>query len=477
MFYREEKVRKNTAQRSAAKALSMLLIVISMCALPLGTAAGYEINTVSYDPQHSGQSNYSTASNYGSLVWTFVAENSGVSILDNWFFKRPLVMGANDTILFTDNGTLYGIKKGELAWQYQVVDRSEVGSLGLSPPFVSDNGTIYIGGHDGYLHALDPDGQLLWKYNASAFIDSTPVVGRNGTVYVATTLGSSDGEAGERYYLHAVNPNGTLQWMVETGPCDDSALVLSPNGTVYLVSGSKLEGWGDPAHYLYSIAPNGTVNWVHPLGDMSFLPPAVGNDGTVYLLTDEDLDGDESVLVTVRQDGSEGWRLDVRSVEPDYDGFYGTSPAVASNGTSYFGFGDGICAVGPNGTVKWIYNIENGMVSTPAISKEGTIIFGTIGEYEDDQGNYGYVVALNPDGSLKWRVRTTAEPLSSVAIGTDGTIYIAAGGEVYALNGGVSSDVRAILSVGVALTMTVVLVASAMTFYLGWKRRKRGSDL
>jgi outer membrane protein assembly factor BamB len=112
----------------------------------------------------------------------------------------------------------------------------------------------------------------------------------------------------------------------------------------------------------------------------------------------------------------------------DTGGYVGTSPAIAADGTIYFGsFDDYIYAVNPNGTQKWRYQTGWGINSSPAIAEDGTVYIG---------GRDGYVYAMNPNGSLKWRYQTDNDiQKSSPAIGTDGTIYIGSLDHyLYALN-------------------------------------------
>ena len=66
---------------------------------------------------------------------------------------------------------------------------------------------IYVGSDDYYLHALNPDGSLKWKYQTGSIVNSSPAVAPDGTIYV----GSSD------YYLYALNPDGSLKWKYQTG--------------------------------------------------------------------------------------------------------------------------------------------------------------------------------------------------------------------------------------------------------------------
>jgi len=81
----------------------------------------------------------------------------------------------------------------------------------------------------------------------------------------------------------------------------------------------------------------------------------------------------------------------------------------------------------PDGTLKWKYEIEGLVYSSPAIGSDGTIYFGSTDNY---------VYALNSDGTLRWKFETGAEIYCSPTIGMDGTIYIASNdGYLYAISG------------------------------------------
>ncbi|MCD6522432.1 MAG: PQQ-binding-like beta-propeller repeat protein, partial [Candidatus Diapherotrites archaeon] len=97
------------------------------------------------------------------------------------------------------------------------------------------------------------------------------------------------------------------------------------------------------------------------------------------------------------------------------DSWVESSPAISSDGTIYFGSGDYyLYALYPNGTLKWKYRTGGAIGSSPAISSDGTIYFGSY-DY--------YLYALNPDGTLKWKYETGSPVFSSPAISSGGTIY------------------------------------------------------
>jgi outer membrane protein assembly factor BamB len=71
--------------------------------------------------------------------------------------------------------------------------------------------------------------------------------------------------------------------------------------------------------------------------------------------------------------------------------------------------------VSPDGILKWDYATGGSVSSTPAVAADGTLYFGS-----DD----GYVYALNPDGSLKWKYLIGDAVRSSPAIAADGVMYV-----------------------------------------------------
>lgn len=120
-----------------------------------------------------------------------------------------------------------------------------------------------------------------------------------------------------------------------------------------------------------------------------------------------------------------------------------SSPAIGKDGTIYFGaFSDYFYALNSDGTVKWKFTRENEHFrSSPTIGEDGTIyfigVFGLrplfsahLGE-EVDSGT-PKLYALNPDGTVKWEFVLgggISGLVYSPAIGKDGTIYCISGGE------------------------------------------------
>jgi outer membrane protein assembly factor BamB len=78
--------------------------------------------------------------------------------------------------------------------------------------------------------------------------------------------------------------------------------------------------------------------------------------------------------------------------------------------------------------VKWVFQANDGIVSSPSIGHDGTIYVGSAGYYQAVGDSSLY--AINPgDGSLKWRLKSDSSGygsgfFSSPAIDDDGTIFV-----------------------------------------------------
>ena len=146
--------------------------------------------------------------------------------------------------------------------------------------------------------------------------------------------------------------------------------------------------------------------------------PTIASDGTIYFGSHED-----GNLRALTPDGSIIWRYPT-------GGSLVTSPAISSDGTLFFSASIGnnkgyLYSMKSNKTLKWRFPIKaEYYVCTPAIASDGTIYV-----LADE-----YFYAINPNGSLKWSSKISSGGIpSQPSIGTDGTIYVGAyqGSESY----------------------------------------------
>ncbi|UTB32329.1 MAG: PQQ-binding-like beta-propeller repeat protein [Methanobacterium sp. ERen5] len=230
-----------------------------------------------------------------------------------------------------------------------------------------------------------------WKFRTGRGIASSPIIGVDGTIYI----GSADKN------LYALYPNGTVKWSFNSGYQIGYTPAIEDDGTIYLVCSNKL----------YALYPNGSEKWNYTpeYGNTIGTSPAIGADGTIYIGISSHRYLDNGILCALKPDGTLKWNCTVGSMLV-------STPAIGSDGTIYLGtFDNHLYAVYPNGTQRWNFTSIDIIVSSPAIGSDGTLYFGC----EDHN-----VYALNPDGSLKWKYLTGNITDSSPAIANNGTIYI-----------------------------------------------------
>jgi outer membrane protein assembly factor BamB len=233
-------------------------------------------------------------------------------------------------------------------------------------------------------------GTIKWVCRSIDNIQACPAIGSDGTIYVVAAIPGNS----MAVYLFAMNPDGMLKWQCHLGHPDygqDPTPSIGPDGTIY-VSGAHSSY--PTVTYLVAIHPTGAPKWeVEGVEGC----PAIGIDGAVYI------GGDEGLHV-YNPDGSLRWIYELPY--PAYN------PAIGSDGTIYFGCGDGyVYALDPDATLKWRYEVQ--LSKEIAIGFDNTIYFGA---YDS------YLYALSSDGTLKWRYYTGYYRLSPV-LGCDGHVY------------------------------------------------------
>jgi len=212
---------------------------------------------------------------------------------------------------------------------------------------------------------------------------------------------------GRSPYSTEDNP-GIEKWRFPAGEGCDGSPSIGPDGTIYF---GALDG------YLYAVCPNGSLKWQfraeRGVGDFGS-HPAVADDGSVYFGTTFG-----SYIQAVNPDGTDKWKYWV----PEID----TSITIDDDGVIYYGHrGNGVDARYPNGTLKWRFSTGDCVQSTPAVDGNGIVYFGA----HDD-----YIYAVYPNGTLKWRYLTGGWVHGSPTIAPDGTIYCGSDDDyVYALH-------------------------------------------
>jgi outer membrane protein assembly factor BamB len=387
---------------------------------------------------------------FSPVKWGFsIAPNGPGSPFASPFVSSPAI--APDGTIYAGSGddSLYAINPdGTLKWVY------ETGQAVSASPVIGSDGTIYAASYDRQLYALTPDGALKWVFPTKTVLTSSPAIGSDGTIYVSGTnldrLVYYCGVTVTVSRIYAINPDGSKKWEFDkllSGVINSSPVVGS-DGTIYIASeGDILNDRAnicddtsnfppsdvDPNYpvngHLYAINPDGTLKWeFRALGPIDS-SPSIGADGTIYLGSDGTIYAYGNSLheyntVNPRTIGYL-YAIDPSGQLKWYTDLFGnvkSSPAIGNDGTIYVGSDkEDFFALNPaDGSIKWQYPTRGPVRSSAAIAADGTIYVGS---------NDGSLYALNPDGTLKSRVITSQNELvnSSPNIAPDGTVYFTTG--------------------------------------------------
>ncbi|MCX6991792.1 MAG: PQQ-binding-like beta-propeller repeat protein [Kiritimatiellaeota bacterium] len=171
----------------------------------------------------------------------------------------------------------------------------------------------------------------------------------------------------------------------------------------------------------------GSLKWQATLSDPGddyalFISPSLGWDGTIYV-------GGGSNLYAYDANGNERWRFRANGRFHGTGGYLGlgSTPAIARDGTLYFGTLNGYFhAVSKDGVGLWT-NFFSGhaFYSSPAIGNDGTLYFGS--QLASPSPLFPFY-AMNSNGTIvKWTNNVTSQSIiGSPAIDTNGNIYVVA---------------------------------------------------
>jgi len=275
-----------------------------------------------------------------------------------------------------------------------------------SSPAVGWDGRLYVatrcGGVDG-LFALGSDGNSLWHYAMYMTPDASPAISPDGRVYI----GCNDRR------IYAINSTGdpwsggTLSWSYAVGDGVYSSAAAGSDGRLYVGS------WDNR---VYALASSGTFLWSYLTGDDVDSSPALGSGGQVYV------GSWDTRVYALTSSGSLLWSY---ATGNDVD----SSTALGSGGNIYVGSWDNrVYAFTSSGSLSWSYMTGALVTSSPAIGSDGTIY---IGSYDNR------LYAFDSGGSLSWSYETGEGVYSSAAIGSDGAVYVGSyDNRVYAIDSG-----------------------------------------
>jgi len=184
----------------------------------------------------------------------------------------------------------------------------------------------------------------------------------------------------------------SILWQVPLGADASSPPSLGADGTIYAPCRDGT---------LVAVSPSGTVQWTYATGlDEYLTTPAVGADGSIYF-------GAGNILYAVNPDGTPQWDIYMGSAG---DSSWAYSPVIGDDGAIYIGARAGYYCVNPNGSERWG---RGGVGGSPLVLADGSSIIrvGT------------GVRRYDANGDLVW-YSTVPSGARDVVVALDGTLQV-----------------------------------------------------
>jgi len=251
----------------------------------------------------TGKELWKTKANIGSYPaigvdgTVYANSNSSVCAFDGQTGTRLWESDAKDRVddgsspAIAADGTVYAAGRdhvfalngqtGEKLWGYDI----KVGTLRDHSPAIGADGTIYIKSEETIVCALNGhSGKLLWEFPTKGEVNTAPIIGLNGTIYVGTEIERSNS------LIYALNGRTGEKLWCSAGCHDNYSLVVGKDGTVY---SSNLRT-------LYALdGQTGKTFWEFKLDKKEQIDsdPVISPDGIIYFsgCLDESADSDKYV--------------------------------------------------------------------------------------------------------------------------------------------------------------------------------------
>lgn len=239
-------------------------------------------------------------------------------------------------------------------------------------PVVGSDGTIYVANSANQVYALTAAGALRWQQ---------AVPGSNRISGVAIGPGDAVFAVDKAANLYALRTtNGQLLWTF-TPPTKGkyviipgdavSAPILGPDGTIYY---STLGPNSDPRGYVLALDSSGKLQWAFqaPQAARFFASPRLGPNGTVFVAspgTTVAANGSANVVYGLNSSGQKIYEF--ATPQPIQ-----AQPAAGSDGSLYVAAGSTLYGLNPNGSQRFAF-VQSGATfnTTPVVSPDGSTVY------------------------------------------------------------------------------------------------------
>lgn len=309
----------------------------------------------------------------------------------------PLIDKMGNVYIGDENGIFYSFSQnGDLRWRFFARGPIYAGAT-------IHDGLIYLPALDSQLYCIDTDGKLRWSINLENELWTPATINQDGSIYIVNDNGT----------LFSLSPKGKIRWRINLGKEATSSPTIAPDGLLYIAADS-----------VYCFTLKGKRCWAFGAGEETYFFPAPVPDAQGGIR----IGCSDGYIYALRPDGKVRWRIPV----PDEDEIR-TEIVYSPEGTMFWGT-DGyyLCSKTDTGRTKIIYEANDVVCATPAVSDNGTVYL-----LPDD----GTFYAFTASGQLLFKldIATSDKDLyytSSPAIGQDGTVYVGSwDGGIYAFYG------------------------------------------
>jgi outer membrane protein assembly factor BamB len=334
----------------------------------------------------------------GETTWTLELEGK--------LRQAPSVDADSDMLyVITDADLLYGINKnGSLLWRVELQKKQ----FSRTIPKVSANGPdnqvfVII---DERLRVFAADG--TWKWSFSWSVNSLPIVGDDGTIYLVTTDG----------LLIAISPDGDELWRLRLCPGNwrpgvVPGPVLSKDGKIYAVCLT------DFVYAVDTTIPE--IEWALDLypKDTTFrirfgTQPLIGENGNIYLIAEN------GGIFALNPDGEILWKVYLR------DGYQmGDYFGLAPDGQIYITATSSLHSLSAAGEVNWKVPLGRSALNSSPITfgPDGRVFLTTI---------EGQLLSILPTGEIEWQVASPGREVlwGMPAVDSAGQMYMGMGNQL-----------------------------------------------
>lgn len=161
---------------------------------------------------------------------------------------------AGDTLYIgSEEGYLFAIQLGDVSGKNLWDQGREVGYAGgflNSSPAITREGIIVVASRTEKLIGFHPNGEVAWMTHMPGQLLGSPVIDSHGHIYVGASLSTRQG--GQGYLVSVDGTSHKIRWQYQAEEMIESTPVVGDDGTIY---------FGDNAGWVYALSPRGDKKW------------------------------------------------------------------------------------------------------------------------------------------------------------------------------------------------------------------------